>query len=165
MVDVGCAEGYYTTGLALTTKAKIIAFDAENDELQFAREMAQANRVAGQIDFRQWCNPQDLIDIAGQAERLFVLSDCEAYEIELFNEAAVRALQRADILIELHGDVKAELMRRLGKSHTLEVIIVFDRTNRGRRLEMEDMSQADRDRAVDECRFPQEWLWAQSLSK
>ncbi len=164
IVDVGSGEGYYTTGLALTTKARIIAFDAESGELQFAREMAEANGVAARIDFRQWCSPQELINVASESRRLFVLSDCEGYEIELFSEAAVAALRKADILIELHGDAKAELMRRLGKSHALEVI-VFDRANRGRRPELEEMSQEDRERAVDECRFPQEWLWARSVSK
>jgi hypothetical protein len=163
LVDVGCGEGYYTTGLALTTTAKIIAFDVESHELQFAREMAKANGMTARIDFRQWCSPEELISITREVGRLFVLSDCEGYEIELFTEAAVAALRRADILIELHGDVKADLMRRLGKSHALEVI-VFDRTNRGRRPELEKMSQAGRERAVDECRYPQEWLWARSLN-
>src|SRR3954471_9384722 len=116
IVDVGCGEGYYTTGLALTTKARIIAFDAEKNELKFAREMAEANGVAAQISFRRWCSPQELINIAGEAERLFVLSDCEGYEMELFSDAAVSALRTADILIELHGDVRPELTRRFERS-------------------------------------------------
>jgi ribosomal protein L11 methylase PrmA len=163
IVDVGCGEGYYTTGLALTTKARIIAFDAEKEELKFAREMAEANGVAAQISFRRWCSPDELISIAGEAQRLFVLSDCEGYEIELFNDAAVSALRNADILIELHGDVKPELMRRLDNSHALKVV-TFDRANRGKSPELDAMSQPDRERAVDECRFPQEWLWATSKS-
>ena len=161
IVDVGCGEGYYTTGFAMTTRSRIVAFDAETRELQFAREMAAANGVTAQIDFRQWCSSQELIHIANESDRLFVLSDCEGYEIELFTEATVAALGKADILIELHGEVKAELMRRLGESHALEVI-VFDRRNRGSRPELDAMSQPDRERAVDECRFPQEWLWAQA---
>jgi precorrin-6B methylase 2 len=161
IVDVGCGEGYYTTGLALTTKARVIAFDAESRELSFAREMAQANGVGDRVEFRQWCSPDELIKIAGDRGRVFVLSDCEGYEIELFSTDAVQALRKADILIELHGDVKAELMRRFEKSHSIE-IIAFDRANRGRRPELDAMSQADRERAVDECRFPQEWMWARS---
>jgi SAM-dependent methyltransferase len=163
IVDIGCGEGYYTTGLALTTKARIIAFDTEKDELKFAREMADANGVAAQISFRTWCSAHELISIAGEAQRLFVLSDCEGYEVELFNDEAVSALRKADILIELHGNVKPELMRRLEKSHSLK-IIAFNRDNRGYRPELDAMSQADRERAVDECRFPQEWLWATAKS-
>jgi precorrin-6B methylase 2 len=164
IVDVGCGEGYYTTGLAMTTKAQIIAFDAESRELRFAQEMAEANGVGKRVEFRQWCSPEELIVIASAGGRLFVLSDCEGYEIELFTPSAVEALRKADILIELHGDVKADLVRRLEKSHRVE-IIAFDRTNRGRRTELDGMSQADQERAVDECRFPQEWLWAQSLTQ
>jgi precorrin-6B methylase 2 len=161
IVDVGCGEGYYTTGLAMTTKARVIAFDAENRELNFAREMAEANGVGDRVEFRQWCSPEALIDIANEGGRFFVLSDCEGYEVELFTPTAVQALRKADILIELHGSVKAELMRRFEKSHVIE-IIAFDRANRGRRPELDAMSQADRERAVDECRFPQEWLWAKA---
>jgi precorrin-6B methylase 2 len=163
IVDVGCGEGYYTTGLALTTKAGIVAFDAESEELKFAHAMADANGVAERIEFRRWCSPEELIRIAGETGRLFVLSDCEGYEIELFSEAAVAALSKADILIEMHRGVKAELMRRLEKSHALEVV-VFDRANRGRRAELDEMPAEDRERAVDECRFPQEWLWTQAKS-
>ena len=164
IVDVGCGEGYYTTGLAMTTKAQIIAFDAESRELRFAQEMAEANGVEKRVEFRRWCSPEELIKIASAGGRLFVLSDCEGYEIELFTASTVQALRKADILIELHGEVKAELVRRLEKSHRVE-IIAFDRANRGRRTELDAMSQADRERAVDECRFPQEWLWAQSLTQ
>lgn len=161
IVDVGCGEGYYTTGLALTTNARILAYDAEKRELEFARGMATANGVAAQIDFRRWCTPEELLKVARESNRLFVLSDCEGYEIELFTEAAVARLKNADILIEMHGDVKEELMRRLERDHTLQVI-PFDRANRGRRPELDEMPEEDRVRAVDECRFPQEWLWAKS---
>lgn len=164
IVDVGCGEGYYTTGLAMTSRAMVIAFDAESRELQFAHEMADANGVADRVEFRRWCSSEELIKIAAGAGRLFVLSDCEGYEIELFNGPAISALRKADILIELHGDVKAELVRRLEKSHAIE-IIAFDRTHRGRRPELDAMSPADRERAVDECRFPQEWLWARSTGR
>lgn len=161
IVDVGCGEGYYTTGLALTTKARVLAYDAEKGELAFARMMAEENGVAAQIEFRRWCSLEELIKVAGESDRLFVLSDCEGYEIELFTEEVIARLRNADILIELHGDVKPELMRRLEKTHALQVI-AFDRANRGRRPELDAMSEEDAARAVDECRFPQEWLWAKA---
>jgi len=163
IVDVGCGEGYYTTGLALTTKARILAYDAEKHELEFAGTMAAANGVAAQIDFRRWCTPEELMKTVRESERLFVLSDCEGYEIELFTPSVVSRLKRVDVLIELHGNVKAELMRRFESSHSLQVI-PFDRTNRGRRPELDEMSEEDRARAVDECRFPQEWLWPKAKS-
>ena len=163
IVDVGCGEGYYTTGLALTTRARILAYDAEKHELEFARAMAIANGVAAQVDFRRWCTPEELTKITRESDRLFVLSDCEGYEIELFTPSLTSRLKNADILIELHGDVKAELVRRFEKTHTLQVI-PFDRTNRGRRPELDEMAEQDRARAVDECRFPQEWLWAKAKS-
>ncbi len=163
IVDVGCGEGYYTTGLALTTKARIVAYDAEKGELAFARAMAEKNGVAAQIDFRRWCSPEELMKVARESERMFVLSDCEGYEIELFTPAVAARLPKADILIELHGNVKAELMRRFEKTHALQVIR-FDRENRGRRPELDAMPEEDRARAVDECRFPQEWLWAKANS-
>ncbi len=163
IVDIGCGEGYYSTGFAVTTRARVVAFDAEGNELSYAREMAAANGVAEKIQFRRWCKPDDLVETARSAKRMFVLSDCEGYETDLFNSASLPALQRADLLIELHGDAKPTLVQRLRNSHRLQ-IIPFDRANRGSRPELKEMSSTDAAHAVDECRSPQEWLWAQPLN-
>ncbi|HWR17226.1 MAG TPA: class I SAM-dependent methyltransferase [Terriglobales bacterium] len=163
IVDVGCAEGYYSTGLALTTKAKVIAFDAEQIELAHAREMARENRVEDRIEFRSWCNANALIEIARAYRRPFLLSDCEGYEVSLFTPEVIAELRHADLLIELHGDAKPIFMLRFAQTHRVE-IICFNGDNRGDYEQLKTLPPDKRAQAVSELRSAQEWLWAQHIS-
>jgi hypothetical protein len=162
IVDVGCAEGYYSTGFALTTRAQIVAFDAEKNELAYALLMARTNKVESRIQFQQWCSPESLAQIAESSKRLFVLSDCEGYEEKLFAEETA-AMAKVDVLIELHGNAKAVLVRRFQKSHRLQ-IVKFEKENRGYRNELDGLPSEKRTQALNECREYQEWLWAEALS-
>ena len=51
-VDIGCAEGYYTTGIAKTTDIKtVIGIDLSESALIQARESARLNKVASKCQF------------------------------------------------------------------------------------------------------------------
>ncbi len=164
IVDVGCAEGYYATGFALTTSANVVAFDAEKHELNLAREMAEENGLADRIEFRQWCSPDSLMELAIRPGRMFVLSDCEGYEIELFTPEVIQRLKHADVLIELHGNVKDELVRRFAGSHATQILVYAAETRRSM-PELNVFSEGDRKLALNEFRGPQEWLWARTKAR
>lgn len=159
MVDIGCAEGYYATGLALCSQTKIVAFDTEPRELALAREMAEHNSVSERTEFRGWCRSEDLIQIAASYKRVFILSDCEGYETELFNQRTVAALAHADVLIELHGNAESELVPRFSETHN--VLIIESRSREDVMLpELEDIPAEQRWMALTEYRPDQHWLWA-----
>ena len=159
IVDIGCAEGYYTTGLALCSQSKIVAFDTEPEELSFAREMAEHNHVSDRIDFRGWCSSAELIQIAANHKKLFILSDCEGYETELFTPPTIRALTAADLLIELHGDAESLLVPRFAETH--QISIIPSRTREDIVLpELTDIPADQRWMALTEYREKQHWLWA-----
>jgi hypothetical protein len=124
---IGSAEGFYAVGLALRSAgSRIVAFDSSYDACWSGRANAEANGVAGRIDFRGACTTRELNTVLAQAGRAYVLMDCEGAERELLNPEAVPSPAGCDFLVECHDFAHAgitdELRRRFAKTH--EVVCV-----------------------------------------
>jgi hypothetical protein len=133
IVDIGSAEGYYAVGLALRTNTLVHAFDCEPRERHYVRQMAEINGVHDLVRTRSWCDATTLARLV-DLSRCLVISDCEGFEIELFDEAAIPALQNSDVIIELHENisgtsVQETLERRFQSSHRIQVV-TFKSSNR-----------------------------------
>lgn len=134
IVDVGSAEGYYAVGLALRTRTPVYAFDCEPRERHYLREMAQLNGVGDLIRIGSWCGPKVLSRLVG-GRRCLVISDCEGFEFDLFNDECAVAVGASDLLIELHEYAsdkgsRNELLRRFRGTH-INRIIAFSPNNLG----------------------------------
>lgn len=126
IVDIGSAEGYYAVGLALRTKTRVYAFDCEPRERHYLRQMAQLNGVGDLIRIGSWCGPKVLSGLVS-GRRCLVISDCEGFEFDLFNDASAAAMSASDLLIELHeygsnSGRRDELLQRFGVTHSNRVI-------------------------------------------
>jgi hypothetical protein len=160
VVDIGSAEGYYAVGFALKGQSPVVTFDADLGELELCKEMARLNKVEDRITARHWCSPKELRRLTAGA-RCFILSDCEGYETELFDEATVGVLRRSDVLIEIHGDAYEPLLGRFSKTHAARTFVASPRS-------ASDYPElaclgGDSARAVAEYRAPgQRWLYASS---
>ena len=126
VVDVGCAEGYYAVGLALKGRFPVMAFDAEPRELSLCRTMARLNGVEDRIRFGSWCSAEILRNLT-EGKRTFVLSDCEGFEPELFEQATVAALKHSDALVELHGEAYEPLLNRFSRTHDVRISMASPR--------------------------------------
>ena len=159
-IDIGCAEGYYAVGLAMTTGRTVRAFDPEPRERAFCRDMASLNMVADKVVLHKWCDVDYLTSLAGK--RCFVLSDCEGYEDQLFVANSIASLTRCDLLIELHDvdgkDMHAALSSRFTETH--EMLTISARTpDPGEYSELEFLN-GDAVKAISEYRNPeQKWLY------
>lgn len=134
IIDVGCAEGYYAVGLAIRTSTPVFAFDCEPRERSYLRQMARLNNVADRIHVRSWCSARILARLTC-GQRCLVISDCEGYELKLFQDTALSALEDCDLIIELHAtipglDVGSIMRERFRISHSAK-IITFDHLNTG----------------------------------
>ena len=134
IVDVGSAEGYYAVGLALRTKTPVHAFDCEPRELRWLRQMAKLNGVGHLVQTGAWCDAKLLARLVG-GRRALVISDCEGYEADLFDESCIPALARSDLLIEVHENnanmsVQGNLTKRFAASHRVQTTL-FDPHNTG----------------------------------
>lgn len=134
IVDIGSAEGYYAVGLALRTQTPIYAFDCEPRERRYLRQMARLNQVSDLIHTGPWCDFQILSDLVNR-RRCLVISDCEGFEFDLFNDESVALLRKSDLIIELHEfgpelKLRNELIKRFQATHNGR-IIAFSPENLG----------------------------------
>lgn len=164
-IDIGCAEGYYAVGLArILPGVPIFAYDTDPTAQELCRKLAALNHVQEQVQIAGSCGREHLIARSGQ--RLFVLCDCEGYELDLFDGPVARALAGSDLIIETHEMYRpgctAQLLSIFSATHAHEIISPVKRV-------WSDFSAARavprmfRRYAVDEWRNPaQRWLWLRS---
>ena len=163
VIDVGSADGYYAVGFALKGNSPVAAFETDRRELNLCKQMARLNHVEQKLKTYSWCSPEKLRALTA-GERCFVLSDCEGYEIELFDAATVDSLRMSDVLIEIHGDAYEPLHERFSRTHKVQTLVAAERS-------ADDYPElaslgTDAARAVREYRNPgQQWIYAQSLTE
>jgi predicted RNA methylase len=120
VLDIGCAEGYYAVGFATRLKnAKVIAFDINQNCQTLCGEMAKVNSVNQQIEIKGLCSKEDLEPLIG--EKSVVISDCEGFELELFDRKTISKLRTTSFLIETHDFrrpfISKELSERFAETH------------------------------------------------
>jgi len=101
VVNIGSAEGYYAVGLALLLHLPVFAFDVDPEERRRCRETAELNGVGSLLRIRAYCDGPTLRKLA-RGKRYFIVSDCEGYEVELFDHEAAADLRHSDVLVEIH---------------------------------------------------------------
>jgi hypothetical protein len=168
IVDVGCAEGYYSVGLALRSPAttQVFAFDTDATARQSCAQLATINQLSARVHVGAFCDAAALQRVL--QGRALVVCDCEGYELELLDPTQVPALQQADIIVELHDllrpGITPSLMARFGSSHDIELVSARTRQpdHYPALLVLDAPSRA---RAVSEYRGgPQQWavMWAKN---
>lgn len=128
IIDVGCAEGYYSIGLALRFPGvPVFAFDTDEEALAILMEGAALNGCAEQMRPGGFCDPDALIALLDQHPRSLLIIDCEAYEKVLFGDPRVaEAARRSDAIIECHDlwdpEITPTIRRTLKDTHDVRCI-------------------------------------------
>ncbi len=125
VINIGCAEGYYTAGLArLLPQATIHAFDCLETARESTRRMAAANSVSERVTIGGACDAVTLSRLPLQGAVVFI--DCEGAEFDILDPVVAPGLAGSWLLVELHDFVDPritpELRRRFGKTHQIEII-------------------------------------------
>jgi hypothetical protein len=171
VVNVGSAEGYYTTGLAMRLpQARVLGFEDDPRLRAAADELGRLNGVGDRIDLRGHCAMRDLAALGSQLGdgQPAVIIDCEGCEGALVDPAAVPWLARAMLLVELHPAVDPAIAETLSKrlEPTHEVEPVASGIRRASDLDhhlrpLRGLRRIDRELLVAEFRDgPQDWLCA-----
>lgn len=127
VVTIGCAEGYYSVGLARRMPgSRHYAFDIDPHAQELCLEAATANSVADRLTIAGECDHATITRLVASHESTLLVVDCEGAEGKLLDPAACPALFRADILVECHEfldpGLTERLMQRFGASHAIQRI-------------------------------------------
>lgn len=169
IVNIGSAEGYYTIGLALRfPHAKNIAFDIDPKARELCFEIAKLNGVEKNVIIDSYCSHETLANFSFTGKGL-IISDCEGYEQELFNEAVVKNIRNCDVLIELHDfadpNIYPTLHALFKNTHTEKLISSISDAQKIREYnypELKGLNPETIEKIVSEHRPHQEWLFLES---
>lgn len=167
IVNIGCAEGYYSVGLAMRMPmAKIYAYDVNPQAIELCRRMAVANGVADRLIPGGLCNEATLraIPFSGQA---LIICDCEGYEKTLFSADIPPFLSRHEILVEVHDfidiEISSVIKERFVNTHNIQSIFSTDdivKAHTYRYAELTNFNLAERRKILAERRPTiMEWLY------
>jgi hypothetical protein len=85
-----------------------------------------ASKISVPIDLRAECRPHDLIQIAEENRRGFLIMDCEGAERELLGDAVRPGLRDWMILLEVHDwhapGAGEEILQRFGATHEIQIL-------------------------------------------
>jgi len=125
VLDVGCAEGYYTVGLARASpKARVIGSDISSEARRICRDNADRNGVSDRVELAGYVGPESMAEMLSAEGPSFVLLDCEGAEVDLLLPELIARMRNTDILIECHDfldrGLTNTLYRRLLPTHSIE---------------------------------------------
>lgn len=171
IIDIGSAEGYYAIGLAWRCpQARVFSFDTDIWSRSQQRRLARLNGVEN-IEIGATCSWADITRLT--SDRSFLLCDIEGFEYELLDPAACPALERFDMLIEVHSngalDIRSGsdmLTRRFERTHQVtEIGVRASLATYVSGLLGSRLSKAEIDKFVDENRDrDQVWLWLKATT-
>lgn len=127
ILDIGCAEGYYACGFAMTMpNTKIIAYDIDSNARENALELKTLNKLSN-LEIKSECTHYELNSKSEKGTLIFC--DIEGYEKILLDPTLVPNLKKVDLLIETHDcfvpNITDELITRFYESHTIELVVDY----------------------------------------
>ena len=112
VVNVGCAEGYYTIGMArLMPSSLFLAFDINPKAIECCRELAKKNQVTDRVKVASNFSLSDLSNL--DPKTTLIIVDIEGAEDELLSTNNVPYLKGFDLIVETHEVLKEGLTNEL----------------------------------------------------
>jgi Ribosomal protein L11 methyltransferase (PrmA) len=126
VLNIGCSIGYYAVGMAARLPAaKIYAYDIEPTFQEACRQIAALNGVADRVIVGGLFRGENFANFTGQ--KTLLICDIEGAELDLLNPTLYPALQKMDILVELHDCfnpvISTTILSRFQSTHDIENIV------------------------------------------
>jgi len=125
VLNIGCSVGYYAVGLARRMPHTMIeAFDIDPNARRKCTELAKINGVSDRINVSGKFSGDDFAKYT--EGRTLVLMDIEGAETQLLDPVRYPALQKMDVVVELHDIlnpvISKEVSTRFIPTHHVEII-------------------------------------------
>ena len=165
MINIGCAEGYYSVGWAMKNKdTMVFAVDPLSKSKNFLSTLASNNGIKQQIRFFRWVSARRLNKwIKG---RTLIIMDCVGAEVGLLNPLICNNLYLADILVEVHEFVEEgigkKIEQRFSQTHSVRYIPQINRVSDNFDI-LKNMDEHIAQQLMDEKRSSNiHWLYIES---
>lgn len=166
VIDVGCADGYYSCGFAFKYPAlRVSAYDLSRRARCCTYYAGLANGISKRLSVHKLFDVTSFTPDTNVREMLML--DCEGFEAEVVTEESVHKLQNVAMLIECHEffvpNITSRISALLASTHSIRVYMSQDRTP----MDLLELS-IDRETLLDEmqesrpCSMP--WIWAVPLN-
>lgn len=125
--NVGCAEGYFSCGLAILMKdSHVFSIDCSDQAIKACRKLSQFNGLDNRMTFLLDCH----FDFSRYQEELnyksLIFCDVEGFEKDLFLNSDISIFRKCDFIIELHDfvdpSISNSIMNYFKNTHDLELI-------------------------------------------
>ena len=128
LLDIGTADGFYAVGFALRMpETRVIGFDTDRWARKATQELADENGATN-VEVLSMCSPKWLNRNLKPGTLIF--SDCEGYELVLFDPNLIPGLLGCDMVIELHErpspGVEQTIRERFKGTHDIRVATYMD---------------------------------------
>lgn len=128
LINIGCAEGYYTTGLAKSMPNILVqAYDRNLEARNLCEQMVKLNQVSHRVTIASECHHSDFVEF--KDKNTIIICDIEGAEIELLDPQKAHPLLEMDMLVELHDTADHNIAQttkiitdRFTSSHDIEYI-------------------------------------------
>lgn len=166
---VGSAEGYYSCGFAkLFPGTPVLSFETTAFSRWQQRRLIKLNKIRN-VRVRGLLRAPEFVRLV-KDKKVLCLLDIEGGEFEFCNVATTSCLGRVDLMVEIHAagahsarEVLEEIRAALEPSHRIQVLnsAPRDMTDFKTRLASPWNLEALQ-RAAEEHRGVQQWLWAEA---
>ena len=134
-IDIGAADGYYTTGLLFSQKVnEALCFEQTSRGRQAIKDNWLLNGSPGALDIRGFASGEALTRVPGEFfERSLVLIDIEGGEFDFLTDDVLQLLCSCTLLIEIHNWIDdfqerySDLLSRIGRIFQVSVVERLER--------------------------------------
>jgi len=127
VINVGCAEGYYSVGFAKRLpKAKVLAVDIDLRAALIVRDTASANQLTNLEAVTYTVDHSWLEQKCQPTTNPLLVFDCEGAELDLLDPVKVPSLTKCSIMVECHDcmnlPITSTLLSRFGSTHDIQQV-------------------------------------------
>jgi predicted RNA methylase len=168
VINVGCAEGYYSVGLASRLPATtVIAVDVDGRSANIVKNTAQANQLKNLSAITHLVDHKWLEQQCQDKHNPLLVFDCEGAELELLDSTKITALEKCSLLVECHDCMNPVITKTLVSrfEHTHNIEQVSQTTKDSYQFEfLQNLSDCDKWALVHEGR-PSTMSWLYMVPK
>ena len=167
IINLGAGDGYYAVGLLREMPAlRVVAYENSEERRNIIFDNARLNCVEDRLVVCGNTKNHNINEYCQSADRLLVVCDIEGHEKEVLASSCIANIFQADILVEIHdfvdADVSSVIRERFSATHSIETVCSRERTSDDLPEHVGAPNSALLEIVGEERPTTMEWFWLKS---